>query len=92
MRATYSTHHFLQVRGPVQHFITCWCFYSGDLLAPAEPPLVSCLRLTIQHIHSHPPYLKAISSISNLWKCHAVATREAPHYAVFSSLMLLNVS
>jgi hypothetical protein len=37
-------------------------------------PLISCPRLLIQYICSHPPYLEAISSTHNLKTCHAVVT------------------
>jgi hypothetical protein len=37
-------------------------------------PLVGCLRLLIQYIHSYPPYLEAVSSICNLRTRHAMVT------------------
>jgi hypothetical protein len=39
------------------------------------PPLVGCLRLFIQYIRSHPPYLEGVSSIRNLRTRHAVVTK-----------------
>jgi len=46
-------------------------FFYGEELTPRPspqavgPPLVRCLRLLIQYIHSYPPYLETVSSICN---------------------------
>jgi hypothetical protein len=39
-------------------------------------PLVCCSRLLIQCIRSDPPWLEAVSSISNLKVAHAVVTKD----------------
>ena len=39
-----------------------------------RPPLVSCLQLLIQYIHSYSPYLEAIFSICNLRTHRAMVT------------------
>jgi hypothetical protein len=53
---------------------------------------VGCLRLLIQYIRSYPPYLEAVSYISNLRMCHAVVTREytVGPYSIFKFLTYLN--
>jgi hypothetical protein len=42
------------------------------------PPLVSCLPLLIQYIHSYPLYLEAIS-IRNVRMHHAMVARDPPN-------------
>jgi hypothetical protein len=44
-----------------------------------RPPLVGCPWMLIQCIHSYPPQLETVFSISNQRTCHAVVTRDAPN-------------
>jgi hypothetical protein len=48
-------------------------------LQAGEPLHVGSPRLSIQYIHSYPPYLEEVSSILNLRTCHAVVTRDPPN-------------
>jgi hypothetical protein len=64
-------------------------FHGGGLLdfahpQPGGPPPVGCPRLLIQYIHSYPPYLEAVFSISNLRTRHAVVTRDPLNMARWS--------
>jgi hypothetical protein len=85
---TFSWMHFLfnfsykeslHVRGPLWHFVACWCF-GWALLLPAwisgwMENLVGILSLLIQYILSYLPY-QDIVSICGLKKRHVVVTKD----------------
>jgi hypothetical protein len=74
----FSPKESVQVRGPVKHFVTNiflrWVFSPTPNPLAGGQPIVGCPWLLIQYIHSHPPYLEAISSIRNLRTRHDVVT------------------
>jgi hypothetical protein len=70
-------------------------FYGGGVVSPPPNPQagglppVGCPRLLIQYICSYSPYLKAVSSIRNLRKCHAVMTGDPlKTYILYGYFML----
>lgn len=71
----------IQVRDPLQPFITCQYFYDESLVASRQipklqdHPLRGCQLLIIQFIRSYSPYLEAVSLMRNLGTRHVGLTR-----------------